>query len=115
MEIKEFAKEVHQNAVNHGWYSEPRSFGEVIALMHSELSEALEEYRDGHETNITYYSGKTIGGTPRKPEGVPTELADCIIRILDTCVQEGIDIEKALMEKHEYNKSRSYRHGGKKI
>lgn len=42
-----FAKEVHQNAVDHGWWGDPRSFGELIALCHEELSEALREYRNG--------------------------------------------------------------------
>ena len=40
--INEFAQEVHSNAVNHGWWEDDRSFGEIIALCHSELSEALE-------------------------------------------------------------------------
>lgn len=49
-----------------------------------------------------------------KPEGIPIELADCIIRILDYCGKEGIDIEEAIKIKHEYNLTRPYRHGGKK-
>lgn len=49
-----------------------------------------------------------------KPEGIPIELADVIIRILDYCGYAGIDIEAAIRQKHEYNKSRPYRHGGKK-
>ena len=104
-----FASEVHKNAVNHGWWEDERSFGELIALCHQELSEALEEYRNGHQPNETYYSD---GG---KPEGIPSELADVILRILDMCGQYGIDISSALAEKHEYNKARPYKHGGKVI
>ena len=48
-----------------------------------------------------------------KPEGVPIELADLIIRVLDTCEQYGIDIEAAIEMKIKYNETREYRHGGK--
>lgn len=47
-------------------------------------------------------------------EGITAELADVIIRVLDYCAYAGIDIENVLEVKHEYNKSRPYRHGGKK-
>lgn len=122
MTISQISKEVHQNAVNHGWWvGANRSFGELIALIHSELSEALEEYRDGHEPNEKYYSGNA-GLTNKspldicyKPEGIPSELADVVIRVFDMAEHYGIDIEAAILEKHEFNKSRPYRHGGKKI
>jgi NTP pyrophosphatase (non-canonical NTP hydrolase) len=116
--------EIHQNAVEHGWWQEERSFGEIIALCHSELSEALEEYRNGHEPDELYFRDKDnpnieiYGGDwdgINKPEGVAIELADCIIRILDYCGKAGIDIEEAIRIKHEYNKTRPHRHGGKKI
>lgn len=110
MEIKinEFAQEVHENAIAHGWWDEKRSFPEVIALVHSELSEALEEYRMGFGPDLIY------PGKDGKPEGLPIELADAILRILDYCACAGIDIEEALKLKHAYNKGRPYRHGGKK-
>ena len=106
--INEVAKEIHDNAVTHGWWDEERGFPEILALIHSEVSEALEEYRNGHGAKEVYY------GYDEKPEGIPIELADVIIRILDYCAYAGIDIDAAISEKHEYNKSRPYRHGGKK-
>lgn len=106
--LKELAKEIHDNAVEHGWWDDPRSFPEVLALVHSEISEALEEYRNGREFTEIYYSAKA------QPEGIPVELADAIIRILDFCGYAGIDMDAAITEKHEYNLMRPYRHGGKK-
>ena len=106
--INEVAKQIHENAVDHGWWDEERGFPEVLALIHSEVSEALEEYRNGHGATEIYFSDSG------KPEGIPTELADVIIRVLDYCAYAGIDIENVLEVKHEYNKSRPYRHGGKK-
>lgn len=111
--LNELSKEVHENAVMHGWWEDgERPFGEVIALIHQELSEALEEYRQGHEYHEVYYSTGT--DKKLKPEGIPIELADVIIRILDFVGMAGIDIDKAIMDKVEYNKTRPYRHGGLK-
>lgn len=119
MNLTEWMHEVHDLAVQKGWWDEPRSFGDLVSLVHSELSEALEEYRAGSPVDLTYYSGGTTGrlddqkGRRFKPEGVPSELADVIIRVLDMCGEHGIDIEAALRDKHEFNKTRSHRHGGK--
>ncbi|HBR08016.1 MAG TPA: hypothetical protein DD735_03840 [Clostridiales bacterium] len=111
MEIRKFQEEVHKNAKAHGWWEEERSFGDLIALCHSELSEALEEYRNGHAPTLTYYTQQPDG--TKKMEGIPSELADVIIRVLDMAEHYGIDIEAALAEKHAYNKTRPYKHGGK--
>lgn len=122
LSIKEFVKEVGENAVTHGWWEEERSFGELIALCHSELSEALEEHRHGKNPDETYYSSVIDGKLSRepdgwcyKPEGIPSELADVVIRVFDMCHHYGIDIESMLLEKHEFNKSRPYKHSGKII
>ena len=133
LDINEFAKEIHDNARDHGWWEEERKFPEIIALCHSELSEALEEYRAGrplkwYDCHAPIDIGSVCGErdecgkccskpceyAEQKPEGMAVEMADCIIRILDWCGKEGIDIESILKAKHEYNKTRSYKHGGKK-
>lgn len=104
--IDEFAKEVHQNSVEHGWWDSERELPEIIALCHSELSEALEAYRNG-EDMIWINDGK--------PDGIGVEMCDCIIRILDYLAYKGFDIGHALKMKHLYNTTRPYKHGGKRI
>lgn len=95
--INEVARQIHENAVDHGWWDEERGFPEV-----------LEEYRNGRLPTEVYT------GNNGKPEGIPIELADVIIRVLDYCGYAGIDIDATISQKHEYNKTRPYRHGGKK-
>ena len=108
MTVNEFAKEVHENAVAHGWWETARSFPEVAALIHSEVSEALEVCEFEGACDKDEKTGTC------KPEGVAVELCDAIIRILDYLAYMGVDVEAVLMAKHEYNKGREYRHGGKR-
>lgn len=107
--FSDLVKEVHENAVAHGFWSDARSFGEIIALCHSELSEALEEHRKGKSPDEVYYR------EDGKPEGIGTELADVVIRIMDYCGHARIDLQKMIEMKHEFNKTRPYKHGGKVI
>lgn len=93
----------HKTATDAGWYSDPstgksieRNFGEVVALMHSELSEALEADRKGLMDDKL----------PHRI-GVEVEFADCIIRILDTAAAMGLDVAGALIEKNRYNQTRA--------
>ena len=103
MSINDLAKDIHANAVAHGWWENKRSFGEIIALCHSELSEALEADREGQADVYVRSNGK--------PDGVAVEMIDCIIRILDWCEYAHIDVEAVLAMKHNYNKTRPYKHG----
>lgn len=106
MYLNEIAKEIHENAKAHGWWDEERSLGEIIALCHSELSEALEAYRNGDPMEW-YNNGK--------PDGIAVEMVDCVIRVFDYLAKEEINIDRILKEKHEYNKKRPYKHGNKVI
>lgn len=104
--INEYAEKVHENSVRHGWWESKRDLPEIIALCHSELSEALEAYRNGEK--MMWMNGE-------KPDGIAVEMCDCIIRILDYLAEEGVDIDYVLAMKHAYNLTRPYKHGGKKI
>lgn len=94
--INNLIEECHHIAKRKGWWEEARNDGELIALMHSELSEALEAMRNHGEK-----------------ENIAEELADCCIRIFDYCGARGINLEEALRKKIKYNKTRPYRHGKK--
>jgi NTP pyrophosphatase (non-canonical NTP hydrolase) len=117
-------QEIHDNAVSKGWWVNPRSFGELIALIHSEASEALEDFRAGNSPNEVWYEKVIDGQVVRrgvpvdetwKPCGIPSELADIVIRVMDVCGRYGIDLEQAIMEKMAHNRTRPQRHGGKVI
>jgi len=107
MEIADLMRDVHETAKEKGWHDHPRTIGDFIALCHSELSEALEEYRHRDLHSISLFG--------EKPEGFIFEIADTIIRLLDMCAFLNLDVEEALRLKTEYNKTRPYRHGGKRL
>jgi NTP pyrophosphatase (non-canonical NTP hydrolase) len=93
-------KEIHDNAVKHGWWDKPRDAPELLCLIHSEVSEALEAYR-----NDIQEGDKGC---------LSEELADIVIRVFDMAEDFNIDICEAVKQKHMINAQRPYRHGGKK-
>ncbi|QJC52740.1 hypothetical protein HGI30_15000 [Paenibacillus albicereus] len=105
--INDLVNAAHQNAISKGWWDEDRSFGEIIALIHSEASEALEDFRVGKQPDEVWYENGD------KPCGIPSELADIVIRVLDAAGRYGIDLESIIAEKMAYNATRPVRHGGK--
>ena len=112
--IKDWCTYIHAVAKGKGWWETERNVPEQLALMHSEISEALEEYRKGNKLDYVYYGYVEEQRQWSKPEGFAIELADCVIRIMDTCEAYGIDLEEMIKVKMEYNETRSYRHGRKK-
>ena len=91
----------HTTAAEHGWWEGDRSIGECIALMHSELSEALEYARKDPRAMSNHIN----------TTGIEEEFADVLIRIFDYCGKNNLNLGDALVKKMEYNKSRPYKHG----
>jgi NTP pyrophosphatase (non-canonical NTP hydrolase) len=110
------------NAAN-GWLDLAVSFPELIALLHSEVSEALEAWRrwglDDHTeppwSLRLRLAQKEDPAVLPKPEGVGSEFADVFIRLLDFCGRFGIDLRAEYERKITHNRTRGYRHGGKRI
>lgn len=105
MTIEELVSKCYEQAALSGWAEKPIPIPEMIALIHSEASEALEEYRNNKPLSYDGENGK--------PEGIGPEFADILIRIGHYCGQLGIDLEEEVERKLAYNATRSYRHGGK--
>lgn len=126
-------REIHQIAVDHGFWEASDNIGEKLMLIVSEISEALEDYRNG-KMSVTYDAQlstevmvvETSGDSTRflrkdgseakdvivqKPEGFPVELADVVIRVLDLAGWLGIDLGAVIDLKVVYNKTRPHLHG----
>jgi NTP pyrophosphatase (non-canonical NTP hydrolase) len=98
------AAPIYQTGVKAGFYSKRKKFNdaEKIALMHSELSEALEGLRGNLMDDKL----------PHRPM-VEVELADCVIRIFNYSTHRGLDVAGAVVEKARFNATRPYKHGKK--
>lgn len=96
MEIKELQSKIHSQNVEMGWWDKPREKGTLLMLVVSEVAEAMEgERKDLMDDHLTH----------RKMAEV--ELADAVIRILDYAAAFGYDVEAAMLEKIDYNRTRS--------
>ena len=101
-QFKEIQRKIYTIAKSKGWWDKPRNDGEMIALMHSELSEGLEAIRK----NLT---------SDHLPDfkGIEEELADVIIRIMDYAESRELKVAEAIFAKIRFNEGRERMHGGK--
>ena len=105
-EMSEWQFEFWRVSEEHGFHESPHDNPyEKAALVHSEISEAVEELRKGY-TNEVYYRE-----SDGKPEGVGIELADALIRIFDLAEMLNINLWDCVVEKHTFNIGRRYMHG----
>ena len=122
--INELAKQVHENAKAKGFFDKEKNIGEMLCLIHSEVSEALEAdrkdmYADLPENTldvlVDFFNKETfqseyedlVKGTFEE------EMADIVIRVMDLCAFKGINLEKHIKAKMRYNSLREYKHGKK--
>lgn len=136
--LKEMQAEIRQVNEENGWFESNRTVGDDIALLHSEVSEMFEAFRDGGLADHTgdhvtipgslvaeigdvekarrvYLEVEEAEGRSPKPEGFGSECADVLIRLLDTCERRGIDLDFEYARKIAHNRTRGHRHGGKLV
>lgn len=117
--ITDWAHDIYDVAVSKGWHDNDHTLTEgekvaaYVANIHGEASELWEAYRAGKLRAPCDKAAKMAGHGITPLTCVEEELADVIIRALDDAMALGVDIEKAIAAKHEYNKTRPQRHGGK--
>lgn len=107
MELNEMEQRVAELLVAKGWAQERLTFGECIALVMTELGEALDTFRQRGDEEYTTPEGK--------PDDIGSELADVLIRLLHTSMYFGVDLEYEFKRKMAFNWTRPRHHGGKTL
>ncbi len=102
--LKQLGQEINEINREKGWqvctpqdWQDTYKIPGVLALIHSEVSEALEAFRKGDQENFA------------------EELADVLIRVLDCASGLGLDLDTEVAQKVEANRQRAFKHGGKRI
>jgi NTP pyrophosphatase (non-canonical NTP hydrolase) len=115
--LNEVAEAVHTNAIEKGFHdfqeSEAAFISRTCSNIHGEVSEFWEAHRNNKLNQYCDKSEKMMVLGYGALTNAEEELADIIIRALDTAKRLDINIGEAIVTKHGYNKTRDYRHGGK--
>ena len=120
--INKLAKEIHQSNIDKGFFDDERNIGEMLCLIHSEVSEALEADRKGRYSKEVDLEVITISWNDNRfmesfeggiKDTFEDEMADIVIRVFDMCAFKNIDLEGHIKAKMRYNSLREYKHGKK--
>jgi len=115
--LNELSAAIHENNISKGFYEKEKNIGEMLALIHSEVSK--NQYSSLSESQMNVLMGWSLSKDfikdyKRLVKGsFEEEMADIIIRVLDLCAHKKINIEQHIAAKIRYNAAREYKHGKK--